>query len=82
MYIFYKRVNRRNEECENCGKPGVRIMIVRWVYPGVGSYVAGININPTFYCSLQCARENEDGGKFVQVKENTIDEINELGYIA
>lgn len=45
MYLFYKRINRKYEECENCGKTGVKLV-------------------------------------FIQVRENTISEINGLGYPA
>jgi len=82
MYLFYKRINRKYEECENCGKTGSRVMVVRWVEPGAYSYVAGHNAKPAFYCSLKCAREYEEGGEFIQVKYNTINEINMLGYPA
>ena len=82
MYLFYKRINRKYEECENCGKTGSRVMVVRWVEPNEYSYVAGHNACPAFYCSLQCAKENEGEGEFIQVRENTISEINGLGYPA
>ena len=81
MNIFYKRVNQRHQKCENCGKEGVKIALVRWV-DDKGSYVASHNIDPEFYCSIECAREHEGGGNFIRVRRNTIEEINALGYRA
>lgn len=82
MYIYYKRINHRRDYCEHCGRQGTKVQVVRWVVPGVASYVAGHNIKPIEYCSIKCAKAEEDPAKWVRVRKNTIEEINKMGYPA
>jgi len=82
MIIFYKEIKRRDEECEHCHKLGTRYKVVRWVEEGKWSFVAGVNIAPAYYCSMSCMREEEGGKQYVRVRENTVKEINGLGYSA
>jgi hypothetical protein len=84
VYIFYKRVNRKYAECQRCGKWGIKIELVRWVWPGESAYVSGHNANSEIYCSLNCAKKEQpwEDVKYIQVKHNTIAEINALGYPA
>ena len=56
MYLFYKRINRKYEECENCGKTGSRVMVVRWVELSI-FYVAGYNACPVFIVLSNGERE-------------------------
>jgi poly(3-hydroxyalkanoate) synthetase len=82
MVVFYKKINKKNEECECCHKQGARYKVVRWVKPGEWSFVAGVNIAPSYYCSKDCMKTVESAEEYVKVKENTINEINSLGYSA
>ncbi|MFA7019453.1 MAG: hypothetical protein WC239_10770 [Sphaerochaetaceae bacterium] len=82
MIVFYKEVKRQNEECEHCHKQGVRYKVVRWVYPEGHSFVAGRNVSPSYYCSKNCMMEEEKEERYVKVRENSIAEINALGYQA
>jgi hypothetical protein len=82
MIVFYKEVRKSNEECEHCHKQGVRYKVVRWVYPEGHSFVAGRNVSPSYYCSKNCMMEEEGGEKYIKVRENTVEEINRLGYPA
>ena len=82
MIVFYKEVKRQNEECEHCHKQGVRYKVARWVEAGQWSFVAGVNIAPTYYCSMDCMKEEDKVERYVRVRENTVEEINGLGYPA
>ncbi len=59
MVVFYKKINKKNEECECCHKQGARYKVVRWVKPGEWSFVAGVNIAPSYYCSKDCMKTVE-----------------------
>jgi hypothetical protein len=79
--VFYKRVNRKYLYCDNCGKQGVKYDVVRVVENGL-AYVADYNIDHSYYCSMECLKEAERGDKNIRVKENSIKEINSMGYPA
>jgi|GEM_PF-2132411 len=78
--VFYKRVNKE-QECEICGRQPAKILVVRIWEDGL-SYVAGYNMLEDHFCSLRCAKEGYPNAEFVHVRENTIEEINRLGYMA
>ena len=79
--VYYKRVNRKYLNCDNCGKGGVKYDVVRVVESGL-TYVADYNMEHSYYCSMKCLKESERGDKNIRVKKNTIKEINAIGYPA
>lgn len=86
-YYYYKEIKQTDFFCDNCHKELANYELVRIVVPGEYSLVAGHNMSPNYFCSLDCLKEfflleGENDYTLVKVKKNTVRGINKKGYSA
>lgn len=84
MKYYYYKVKKFEETCENCHQKQANIELVRIVVPREYSLVAGHNMKPNYFCSLECLKEfflleDERDVVFVRVKSNRISDILKKG---
>lgn len=82
--IYYRKGNYKNKECDYCNKQGdMKYKVIRVIEgDGLGnniSYISGVNISESYYCSLKCMKEWEGEGEYYKVRGNIVDFCREKG---